>query len=128
MTIARPRPVLVAALLLLVACGDAPEQTLSEFTAPDGDVRLRVTLVAASGHGGAHTVHLYIVPRGMAAGAPVVSAELANDGAPFTGDQIGLTWLSQRTVLMCLKPRGAAPHGVRVDLSDPPRVDNEARC
>jgi len=66
--------------------------------------------------------------RGMAAGAPAVSTELANDGAPFSGKQIGLTWLAQRTVLMCLKPRGAAHHGVRVELSDPPRVDDEVKC
>jgi hypothetical protein len=117
-----------ALVLLLTACGAAREETLSEFTSPDGDYLLRVTLVAGAGRDGAHRVHLYLVPRGTAAGAPVVSTELANDGAPFSGKQIGLTWLAQRTVLMCLKPRGAAHHGVRVDLSDPPRVDDEVKC
>ncbi|MBK6657527.1 MAG: hypothetical protein IPG43_04935 [Proteobacteria bacterium] len=102
-----------ALALLLTACGAAPEQTLSEFASPDGDYLLRVTLVAGAGRDGAHQVHLYLVPRGMAAGAPAVSTELANDGAPFSGKQIGLTWLAQRTVLMCLKPRGAAPQRAR---------------
>ncbi|MCC6709257.1 MAG: hypothetical protein IT492_17005 [Gammaproteobacteria bacterium] len=117
-----------ALLALLCACGDAPEETLSEFASPDGDYLLRVTRVAARGSDGADQIHLYLVPRGMAAGAPVVSTELANDGTPFSGRQIGLTWVAQRTVLMCLKPRGAAHHGVRVELSDPPRVDKDVQC
>lgn len=120
--------VLAAALLpLLAACGETPEQTLSEFAAPDGDYRLRLTLLAGAGKD-PHRILLYLVPRGMPVGAPVVSAALANDGTPFSGDQIGLTWLAKRTVLMCLKPRDAARHGVRVELSDPPRVEDEVRC
>ncbi len=121
--------VLAAGLVvLLAACSDTPEQILSEFAAPDGDYMLRLTLVAASGKNDPHQIHLYLVPRGMPAGAPVVSTALANDGMPFSGDQIGLTWVAKRTVLMCLKPRGAAHHGVRVELSDPPRIEDEVRC
>ena len=118
----------VALLFLLAACSEAAEQILSEFPAPDGDYQLRLTLVAASGAKSPHHVKLYLVPRGMPAGAPVISAELANDGAPFSGDQVGLTWVAKRTVLMCLKPRHEAYHGVRVELSDPPRVESVARC
>lgn len=114
-------------LALLAACGEPPEQTLSEFVAPDGDYMLRLTLLAGGGTD-PHKILLYLVPRGMPAGAPVVSAALANDGTPFTGEQIGLTWVAKRTVLMCLKPRDAARHGVRVELSDPPRVEDEVRC
>ena len=117
-----------AALLpLLAACGETPEQTLSEFAAPDGDYMLRLTLRAGAGTD-PHHILLYLVPRGMPAGAPVVSAALANDGTPFSGEQIGLTWVAKRTVLMCLKPRDAARHGVRVELSDPPRVEDKLRC
>lgn len=119
---------LAALLVLLAACGETPEQVISEFAAPDGDYVLRLTLQAAASAKAPHKIHLYLVPRGLAAGAPVVSTELANDGAPFSGDQIGLTWVAKRTVLMCLKPHGAARHGVRVELSDPPRVDHEVRC
>ena len=119
---------LAAALLVqLAACGQTPEQTLSEFAAPDGDYMLRLTLLAGEGKD-PHKILLYLVPRGMSAGAPLVSAPLANDGTPFTGEQIGLTWVAKRTVLMCLKPRDAARHGVRVELSDPPRVEHEVRC
>lgn len=118
----------LALLVLLVACGAAPEQILSEFAAPDGDYQLRLTLTAASDGHSPHQVKLYLVPRGLVAGAPVVSTPLANDGAPFTGHQIGLTWVAKRTVLMCLRPRGAAHHGVRVELSDPPLVAPVARC
>ena len=119
---------MVALLVMLAACSEAAEQILSEFPAPDGDYQLRLTLVAASGAKSPHLVKLYLVPRGMPAGAPVISAELANDGAPFSGDQVGLTWVAKRTVLMCLKPRHEAYHGVRVELSDPPRVESVARC
>lgn len=120
--------VLAAALLpLLAACGETPEQTLSEFAAPDGDYMLRLTLLAG-GRTDPHKIQLYLVPRGMPAGAPVVSTALANDGTSFSGEQIGLTWVAKRTVLMCLKPRDAARHGVRVELSDPPRVEHEVRC
>jgi hypothetical protein len=117
-----------ALFVLLAACGESPEQLLSEFAAPDGDYVLRLTLVAASSNALPHTINLYLVPRGMAAGAPVVSTSLANDGAPFTGDEIGLSWLAKRTVLMCLKPRGAARHGVRVELSEPPQVEDPVQC
>ena len=117
-----------ALLALLCACGDAPEETLSEFASPDGDYLLRVTRVAAQGSDGADQIHLYLVPRGTAAGAPVVSTDMANDGTPFSGDQIGLTWLAKRTVLMCLKPHGAERVGVRVELSDPPQVEQPVRC
>ena len=41
-----------ALLALLCACGDAPEETLSEFASPDGDYLLRVTRVAARGSDG----------------------------------------------------------------------------
>lgn len=116
-----------ALLVLLAGCGETPEQTLSEFAAPDGDYMLRLTLLAGGGTK-PHKILLYLVPRGMPAGAPVVSAVLANDGTPFTGEQIGLTWVAKRTVLMCLKPRAAARHGVRVELSDPPRIEDEVRC
>jgi len=119
---------LVALLVLLAACGQTEEQVLSEFAAPDGDYLLRLTLQAAERAKTPHRIHLYLVPRGLAAGAPVVSTELANDGEPFSGDQIGLIWLAKRTVLMCLKPRGEARHGVRVELSDPPRVDQGVKC
>ena len=122
---------IIAALLLLLlmtACGETQEQILSEFAAPDGDYLLRLTLIAASSDKLPHKINLYLVPRGTAAGAPVVSTALANDGAPFTGDQIGLTWLAKRTVLMCLKPHGAARHGVRVELSDPPQIEDPVQC
>lgn len=123
-----PRRIASALLVLLAACGEAPEQTLSEFAAPDGDTVLRLTLTPAGGKREPHRIHLYLVPRGTAAGAPVVSTELANDGTPFSGDQIGLTWVAKRTVLMCLKPHGAARRGVRVELSDPPRVEDAVKC
>ena len=119
---------MVALLFLLAACGEAPEQILSEFPAPDGDYQLRLTLVAASGAKSPHHVKLYLVPRGMSAGAPVISTELVNDGAPFSGDQVGLSWVAKRTVLLCLKPHNEAHHGVRVELSDPPRVESVVRC
>lgn len=118
----------LASLLLFTACGAAPEQVLSEFAAPDGDYQLRLTLVAAGDGRSPHQVKLYLVPRGLPAGAPVVSTTLANDGAPFAGDQIGLTWVAKRTVLVCLKPRGDAHHGVRVELSDPPLVEPVSSC
>ena len=114
--------------VLLVACGEAREQILSEFPAPDGDYQLRLTLIGARSARSPHRIKLYLVPRGMAVGAPVVSTELANDGEPFSGDQIGLTWVAQRTVLMCLKPHGADHHGMRVELSDPPRVEVVPNC
>ncbi len=117
-----------ALLVLLAACGETQEQVLSEFAAPDGDYLLRLTLLAASSATMPHKVNLYLVPRGMPAGTAVVSTALANDGAPFSGDQIGLTWVAKRTVLMCLKPRGEARHGVRVELSDPPRVEDPVPC
>ena len=119
---------LLGLFAVLVACGEAREQILSEFPAPDGDYQLRLTLVAAGSASAPHQVKLYLVPRGMAAGAPVVSTELANDGAPFSGDQIGLSWVAKRTVLMCLKPHGETHHGIRVELSDPPRVEKISRC
>ena len=115
-------------LVLLAACGDAREQILSEFPAPDGDYQLRLTLIAAGSARSSHQVKLYLLPRGMPVGAPVVSTELSNDGAPFSGNQIGLTWIAKRTVLMCLKPRSEAHHGMRVELSDPPRVEKVSRC
>ncbi len=113
---------------LLVACGEAPEQILSEFPAPDGDYQLRLTLVAAASASAPHQLKLYLVPRGMAVSTPVVSTELANDGTPFSGDQVGLTWITQRTVLMCMKPRTQSHHGIRVELSEPPRVEKVSRC
>lgn len=124
----RSAVVFAALFALLVACGEAPEQILSEFPAPDGDYQLRLTLIGARSARSPHRIKLYLVPRGMAVGAPVVSTELANDGAPFSGDQIGLTWVAQRIVLMCLKPRGADHHGMRVELSDPPRVEVVSKC
>ena len=129
MTAPRGRSRSGAALLaLLTACGQAPEQSLSEFATPDGDSMLRLTMTPAAGSGDPHVIHLSLIPRGMAAGAPLVSTELANDGTPFSGDQIGLVWVAKRTVLMCLKPRQGARHGVRVELSDPPRVEQVSRC
>ena len=71
---------MVALLFLLAACGEAAEQILIEFPAPDGDYQLR------------------------------------------------LTWVAKRTVLIGLKPRNEAHHGVRVEWSDPPRVESVARC
>ena len=127
-TVRKQRRNLLAVFVLLVACGDAPEQILSEFPAPDGDYQLRLTLIAARSARSSHQVRLYLVPRGMALGAPVVSTELANDGAPFSGDQIGLTWVAQHAVLMCLKPHGTEHHGMRVELSDPPRVEVVSKC
>ena len=115
-------------LVLLAACGETQEQVLSEFAAPDGDYLLRLTLIAAGSATVPHKIKLYLVPRGMPAGVPVVSTEIANDGAPFSGDQIGLTWVAKRAVLMCLKPHGAARHGVRVELSDPPQVEDPVKC
>ena len=120
--------VVMVGCVVLAACSEAPEQILSEFPAPDGDYQLRLILVAASDATSPHQIKLYLVPRGIPAGAPVVSTELANDGAPFSGDQIGLTWVAKRSVLLCLKPRGAAHHGVRVELSDPPLVEKVVRC
>ena len=118
----------IVLLSLFAACGQAPEQSLSEFTTPDGDYVLRVTMTPAAASGDPHRIHLYLIPRGMAAGAPLVSTDLANDGTAFSGDQIGLVWVAKRTVLMCLKPHEGAHHGVRVELSDPPRVEPALRC
>jgi hypothetical protein len=115
-------------LVMVVACGETREQILSEFPAPDGDYQLRLTLVTAGSASAPHHIKLYLLPRGAVAEGPVVNMELANDGAPFSGDQIGLTWIAKRTVLVCLKPRGEAHHSVRVELSDPPRVEKLARC
>lgn len=115
-------------LILLAACSQAPEQSLSEFATPDGDSMLRLTMTPATDSSDPHVIHLYLIPRGMAAGAPLVSTELANDGTPFSGDQIDLVWVAKRTVLMCLQPRQGPRHGVRVELSDPPRVEQAARC
>ena len=117
-----------ALLLLLTACGKAPEQILSEFSTPDGDYQLRLTLVASHVASSPHVVHLYVMPRGMAASKPAITIPLENDGAPFSGDQIALTWASKRSVLLCLKPRGADRHGLRVELSDPLQVEEVPRC
>ena len=115
-------------LVLLSACDKASEQVLSEFSTPDGDYLLRLTLVVSHLESSPHVVHLYVMPRGVSAGEPAVTIPLENDGAPFSGDQIALTWASKRSVLMCLKPRGADRHGVRVELSDPLQIEEVPRC
>lgn len=117
-------------MLGLVACGEAtPEQVVSEFPSQQGDYRLRLTLLAGGEDGAPHTLRLYLLPRGVEdAGAPVATTSVENDGSPFTGDQVRLTWAAERTVLVCVTPRGAARHGLRVELSEPVRVENLPRC
>lgn len=115
---------------LLAACGGPPpEQVVSEFPSRQGDYRLRLTLLPSEEASVPHTLRLYVLSREAGeAGAPVASTTVENEGSPFTGDQVRLTWAADRTVLLCVTPRAAARHGLRVELGEPPRVEELPKC
>ncbi len=115
---------------LLAACGGPPpEQVVSEFPSRQGDYRLRLTLLPSDKATEPHTLRLYVLARDTSdAGAPVASTTVENEGSPFTGDQVRLTWAAERTVLLCVTPRAAARHGLRVELGEPPRVEELSKC
>ena len=119
-----------ACALLLGACGGgAPEQVVSEFPSQEGDYRLRLTLESGGEAGHPHRLRVYLLPRGEETpGEAVAATTVENDGSPFTGDQVRLSWAARRTVLVCVTPRGAARHGLRIELSEPPLVEELPRC
>ncbi|MGE0860730.1 MAG: hypothetical protein AB7I01_14535 [Gammaproteobacteria bacterium] len=119
-----------ALAVLLVGCGGPPpEQVVSEFPSRQGDYRLRLTLMPSDAASVPHTLRLYVLSRDARdAGAPVASTTVENEGSPFTGDQVRLTWAAERTVLLCVTPRAAARHGLRVELGEPPRVEQLSKC
>ena len=112
----------------LSACTDAGEQLLGDFAAPAGDYHLRVTHSSGWLPRSPFILRLYLLPRGETQPTRVVETEMANTGAPFSADHIALKWVAARTVLLCVKPPTAPTHGLRVELSDQPQVEQVARC
>jgi hypothetical protein len=119
-----------AALLapLLFACGSGEEVVFGEYAAPGGAHVLRVTVTEPRVPQRPFLVRAYLVGRDDAPGPPVVETELVNDGVPFTDKHIAVRWISARHALMCLRASDLPDRGLRIEASDPVRVEAVDRC
>lgn len=95
--------------LLLTACalaacsGGGREQDFEALGSPRGDLILVTTVTAPRLPFGPHRVSVYMQVGRDAARQRLASAPLANDGVPFTRQNIAMRWVADDEALVCLR-------------------------
>lgn len=124
----RSATALAVLVFALTGCGAGEETVFDEIASPGGDYVLRVSVAESRVPQGPFFVRAYLIPRGETTGPRVVDTELVNDGVPFTAGNIAVRWVSARQALMCLRASDLPDRGLRIELSEPPRVEEVDRC
>jgi len=114
--------------LALVACGRGPEAPFGAFPAPGGAYTLRVAVAESNFPQGPRHVIVYLLTRDGTPGAPLIDTTLANDGVPFTAQNIAVRWVSERQALVCLRATDLPDRGLSIDVGPPPRVTEVGQC
>jgi hypothetical protein len=117
----------MASLLCVSACSGT-ESDFESVGSPDGKYTLVVTVTEPALPHALHTVTAYIETRGEQGRRKLVDTPLANDGVPFTAQNIGLRWTSATTALVCLRPTDRADSGIRIDVSGTPSAEIKPGC
>lgn len=120
----------VALIFALVAagCGLGDERPLGEFPSPGGEWTLRVTVAESNYPQGPWHVLAYLVAGNAPAGKPLLDTTLANDGIPFTSDNVAVRWIGSKQALMCLRATDLPDRGLRIEVGEPPRVVEVEHC
>jgi len=119
---------MVALTGLVVACGTGEERIFTEVVSPDGGWTLRVTVKKARMPQGPFFVTVYLVPATSSVAVKVFTTTLANDGVPFTHNEIAPRWTSTATALLCLRASDRPDQGLRIDVAPQPRAVEVAQC
>ena len=120
---------LVVLIALLCACGLADEQAFGEFVSPGGEWTLRIAVAESNYPQGPWHVLVYLNRRdAVPAGKPIIDTTLANDGIPFSSDNVAVRWISSKQALMCLRATDLPDRGLRIEVGEPPRIVDVERC
>ncbi len=125
----QPLALLLALIAPLCACGLAEEQPFGEFVSPGGDWTLRIAVAESNYPQGPWHVLAYLNQRGAEqAITPIIDTTLANDGIPFSSDNVAIRWISSKQALMCLRATDLPDRGLRIEVGAPPRIVEVERC
>lgn len=122
------RVLLVGMLLALLACGRGPEAPFGAFPAPGGAHTLTVAVAESNYPQGPRHVLVYLLATGATPGAPLIDTTLANDGVPFTAQNIAVRWVSVRQALVCLRASDLPDRGLSIEVGPPPQVSEVGQC
>lgn len=113
---------LVLVAVVLGGCGVGEEVVFGEYPAPGGSPLLRVTVAESNYPQGPRHVMAYL------GATRLFDTTLANDGVPFSGQNIAVRWVSPRQALVCLRATDLPDRGYRIEVTEPPRVVETDRC
>jgi hypothetical protein len=118
----------LAALIAVAGCGVGPEEPFGAFPAPGGAHVLRVAVAEANFPQAPRHVRLYLLTPGTTPDAPLVDTTLADDGVPFTAQNIAVRWISPAQALVCLRASDLPDRGLRLEIGPPARVTEVPQC
>ena len=121
------RPTIFALFVGLVACSGT-ENDFEIAASPDGRFDLIVTVTEPGLPHARHLIKVYIAPSGSLERELLLETKLANDGVPFTAQNIGVRWTGATAALVCLRPTDLADRGIRVSVNGPPTAEIKPGC
>jgi hypothetical protein len=116
----------IAALTLSACSGN--EKDFASVASPDGGHHLVVSVTEPALPHANHIVTVYVAAADGGARQRLIETELANDGVPFTAQNIGIRWTGRTTALVCLRPTDLGDRSIQIDVSGVAHAVIKAGC